>query len=162
MIEQKPFIMTMQAESLPDNERTREILAQRAAAEEARQLRLEQVSLTSWNAIVAAVQKRFKNMNCLTAFVGTSSEGKGRKGPQTARKGSTKSDERKRETCSRLCSQASRGRRAEQASRRPHFDDANQVGGRLHSERVFLQRPWTGSSKNENFSQLSCLQPHTD
>lgn len=35
--------MAMQAESLPDNERTREILAQRAAAEEARQLRLEQV-----------------------------------------------------------------------------------------------------------------------
>ena len=44
MIEQKPFIIAMQAESLPDNERTREILAQRAAAEEARQLRLEQVS----------------------------------------------------------------------------------------------------------------------
>ena len=44
MIEQKPFIVEVAAEMLPDNERTKEIRAQRAAAEEAKQLRLEQVN----------------------------------------------------------------------------------------------------------------------
>lgn len=47
MIEQKPFIIEVAAEFLPLNDRTKEILAQRQAAEEAKQLRLEQVSDSS-------------------------------------------------------------------------------------------------------------------
>lgn len=47
MIEQKQMLVTVAAEALPMNERTREILQQRAAAEEAKQLRLEQVSFST-------------------------------------------------------------------------------------------------------------------
>jgi len=45
MIEQKPFLIEVASEGLPLNERTKEILAQRQAAEEAKQLRVEQVSI---------------------------------------------------------------------------------------------------------------------
>ena len=47
MIQQKTMIIERVAEALPENERTKEILEQRRQAEEARQQKLEQVSLKS-------------------------------------------------------------------------------------------------------------------
>ena len=46
MQEVKEFKWEVQAEMLPDNDRSKAIKEQRAAAEEARQLKLEQVSST--------------------------------------------------------------------------------------------------------------------
>jgi len=61
MIEQKPFIVEVAAEMLPDNERTKEIRAQRAAAEEAKQLRLEQVSSLTHAHVNIGLERLFEH-----------------------------------------------------------------------------------------------------
>lgn len=105
----KKMEIEVAAEALPKNERSEAILEQRRAAEEAKQLKLEQVRSisTSWlfrNSYSAS--DLFESDNFFLTSVGTGAKGKGRKGKETARTRCPEDDEREGETSSSSGSQA--------------------------------------------------------
>lgn len=128
MQEIKEMKCEVAAEALPKNEKTEQIMAQRAAAEEARQLKAEQVrrSLTysrilclvncSFNSEVIynsnASNKRYEVL-LKTPFFNLGKSCKRQRGQSSSskREGCSKDDERKGEIGSRVRSQESRGRR---------------------------------------------------
>jgi hypothetical protein len=105
----KKMEIEVAAEALPKNERSEAILEQRRAAEEAKQLKLEQVSSISASELPRRGcwgPRFFESDHFFLTSVGTGAKGKGRKGKETARTRCPEDDERERETSSSSGSQA--------------------------------------------------------
>ena len=100
------------AEALPKNERSEAILEQRRAAQEALELKREQVSFydhffLQWHRPLGRLLiSTFESDNFFLTSVGTGAKGKGRKGKETARTRCPEDDEREGETSSSSGSQA--------------------------------------------------------